>query len=196
MSGKTIRLLLWGLVSINVVALLWVGVVSPRIEARAAGSIGRGDYALQVTDGGTFTEASLQSGPSVVFFGFTHCPEVCPTTLGDILTWQEELGPDQDELNVYFVTVDPERDTADILGDYVGWVPGVVGVTGTAEDVDKALDSFKVYAAKVALDDGDYTMDHSASVLLFDRAGNYSDRVMYQEAPEIAVGKLRKLLDS
>jgi len=196
MSGNKLKLLLWGLVSVNVVALLWVGVIAPRFEARAAADIGRGDYALQITDGGTFTQASLETGPSVVFFGFTHCPEVCPTTLGDILTWQEELGAGEDAFNIYFVTVDSERDTAEILGDYVGWVPGVVGVTGAQEDVDKALSAFKIYAEKVALDDGDYTMDHSASVLLFDEAGRYSDRIAYQEDPAVALDKLRVLLSS
>ena len=195
MTGK-IKLLLWGLVAINVAALLWVGVISPRMAASVSDDIGRGDYALQITDGRTFTQASLEDGPSAVFFGFTHCPEVCPTTLGDILTWQEELGADEDALKVYFVTVDPERDTAEILGDYVGWVPGVVGVTGAQVEVDKALDAFKIYAAKVPLDDGDYTMDHSASVLLFDSKGRYSDRVRYQEDPDVALGKLKKLLES
>ncbi len=195
MSGKSLKLLLWGLVGVNVLALLWVGVLGPRAEAKAQANIGRGDYALQLTDGSTFTQASLEAGPSVVFFGFTHCPEVCPTTLGDILTWQDELGTDE-ALNIYFVTVDPERDTSDILGDYVGWVPGVRGATGTPADVEAALESFKIYAAKVALDDGDYTMDHTASVLLFDREGRYSDKVAYQEDPEMAVGKLRKLLGS
>lgn len=195
MTGK-IKLLLWGLVAINVAALLWVGVISPRMAASVSDDIGRGDYALQITDGRTFTQASLEDGPSAVFFGFTHCPEVCPTTLGDILTWQEELGADEDALKVYFVTVDPERDTAEILGDYVGWVPGVVGVTGAQAEVDKALDAFKIYAAKVPLDDGDYTMDHSASVLLFDSKGRYSDRVRYQEDPDVALGKLKKLLES
>ena len=129
----------------------------------------------------------------MVFFGFTHCPDVCPTTLGDILTWQEEL-PESKNMNVFFVTVDPERDTAEILADYVGWVDGVQGVTGSREEVDKALEAFRIYAARVPLEDGGYTMDHSASVLLFDRSGRYLDRIRYQEETPSALAKLRSAL--
>lgn len=195
MSGKKLRLLLWGLVGINLVALAWVGIISPRMNANVLETLGRGDYALQTTGGEAFTEATLGKGPTAVFFGFTHCPDVCPTTLGDILTWQEEY-PAAADMNVFFVTVDPARDTAEILGDYVGWVDGVQGVTGTQEEVDKALQAFRIYAAKVPLDDGDYTMDHSASVLLFDKRGRYTDRIRYQEELQSAVSKLQTALGS
>ncbi|MEO0946482.1 MAG: SCO family protein [Pseudomonadota bacterium] len=195
MTGK-LKLLLGALVSVNLLAVLWVGVLAPRLEAAAQASIGRGDYALEVTDGSTFTYASLAEGPSAVFFGFTYCPDVCPTTLGDILTWQEILGDESEDLNIYFMTVDPERDTADVLVEYVGWVPGVVGVTGAPDEVTKAIDAFKVYAAKVDLDEGEYTMDHTASILLFDREGRYSDRISFQEDPDMALGKLRALINS
>lgn len=193
MSGK-LKLVIGALVSINLLAVVWVAVLAPRLEAAAEANIGRGDYALQVTDGSTFTQASLTEGPSVVFFGFTYCPDVCPTTLGDILTWQEELGEQGEALNVYFMTVDPERDTADILADYVGWVPGVVGVTGAPEEVAKAIDAFKIYAAKVELEEGEYTMDHTASILLFDHDGRYTDRIAFQENPDMALGKLKSLV--
>ncbi|MDJ0637439.1 MAG: SCO family protein [Paracoccaceae bacterium] len=195
MSGKKLRLLLWGLVAINLAALAWVGIISPRLSATVLETLGRGDYALQTTSGEAFTEASLQGTPTAVFFGFTHCPDVCPTTLGDILTWQEEF-PDAADMNIYFVTVDPARDTADILGEYVGWVDGVQGVTGTQEEVNKALKAFRIYAAKVPLDDGDYTMDHSASVLLFDDQGRYTGRIMYQEDIDSAVEKLKTAISS
>ncbi|MDA8585640.1 SCO family protein [Rhodobacteraceae bacterium] len=193
MSGRTLRLAIWGLVAVNVVALAWVMVISPRMTANAAGKIGHGEYTLAATDGTAFTETSLSQAPSLVFFGFTHCPDVCPTTLGDILTWQEAL-PEARDMNIYFVTVDPTRDTGDILKDYVGWVDGVRGVTGSEEETQKALEAFGVYAARVDLGDGDYTMDHSASVFLFDKDGNYSDRIRYQEDFDTAVGQLKALL--
>ncbi|MCG6885427.1 MAG: SCO family protein [Silicimonas sp.] len=194
MSPKKLRILLWGLVAINLAALAWVMIISPRMNARVIDSLGQGDYVLQTTSGQAFTEATLQNGPSAVFFGFTHCPDVCPTTLGDILTWQEEY-PAAAEMGIYFVTVDPERDTAEILGEYVGWVDGVEGVTGSREELDKTLEAFRIYAAKVPLDDGGYTMDHSASVLLFDRKGRYTDRIRYQEDPASAVKKLRTAIE-
>lgn len=180
MSGKKLRLILWGLVAINLAALAWVGIFAPRMNTRVVDTLGQGGYELTLTGGGTFTEATLRGGPSAVFFGFTHCPDVCPTTLGDILTWQSEI-EGADALDVYFVTVDPERDTAEILGEYLSWVPGVEGVTGSPEELQKALQAFRIYAAKVPLDDGGYTMDHSASVLLFDERGRYTDRIRYQE---------------
>ena len=195
MALKKLRLLLWALVAVNLAALAWVGIISPRMNASVLDTLGRGDYALQTTSGATFSEATLAEGPTAVFFGFTHCPDVCPTTLGDILTWQDEL-PEAKDMNVFFVTVDPARDTSDILGEYVGWVDGVAGVTGSQEEVDKALQAFRIYAAKVPLEDGDYTMDHSASVLLFDEAGRYTDRIMYQEALPSAVEKLKTALGS
>ncbi len=195
MSPKNLRLLLWGLVGINVAALLWVTVVSPRMNASVLDTLGRGEYTLRTTGGGEFTEATLAQGPTAVFFGFTHCPDVCPTTLGDILTWQEEL-PEAKDMNIFFVTVDPERDTAEILGEYVGWVEGVEGVTGSREEVDKAIQAFRIYANKVPLEDGGYTMDHSASVLLFDENGSYTDRIAYQEKLPQAIEKLKSALGS
>lgn len=195
MSGKTLRLFLWGLVAINLAALAYVGVIKPRMDASVLDTLGQGDYTLTTTSGAPFTEDTLTEGPSMVFFGFTHCPDVCPTTLGDILTWQEEL-PASKDMNVFFVTVDPERDTIDILGDYVGWVDGVQGVTGTSEEVDKALQAFRIYAARVPLEGGDYTMDHSASVLLFDERGRYADRIRYQEELPSVIQKLGAALGS
>ncbi len=193
MSTKKLRLFLWGLVAINVAALAWVGIISPRMNATVLDTLGRGDYVLETTSGAPFTEATLDEGPTAVFFGFTHCPDVCPTTLGDMLTWQEEV-PAAKDLKIYFVTVDPARDTAEILGEYVGWVEGVEGVTGSQEELDKALEAFRIYAARVPLDDGDYTMDHSASVLLFDVNGRYSDRIRYQEDLPSAKAKLMAAL--
>jgi len=195
MSGKKLRLLLWGLVAVNLAALAWVGIIKPRMNASVLDTLGQGEYSLTTTTGDTFTEDTLAQGPSMVFFGFTHCPDVCPTTLGEILTWQEEL-PESKGMNVFFVTVDPDRDTSDILGDYVGWVDGVQGVTGSQEEVDKALEAFRIYAARVPLEGGDYTMDHSASVLLFDERGRYTDRIRYQEELPSAVEKLRGVLGS
>lgn len=195
MSPKKLRLLLWGLVGVNLAALAWVGIISPRMNESVLDSLGRGDYALQTTGGSMFTEDTLTNGPTAVFFGFTHCPDVCPTTLGDILTWQEEYPPSKD-MDVYFVTVDPDRDTTDILEEYVGWLDGAQGVTGSQEEIEKALQAFRIYAARVPLDDGDYTMDHSASVLLFDADGRYTDRIMYQEALPSAVAKLKEVLGS
>lgn len=190
-----IRIVLAVVATIAAMGFIWVQFIAPR-DAVMASTVGVGDYSLVGTDGSQFTQATLTGAPSAVFFGFTHCPEVCPTTLGDIATWTAELGDEAEDLRVYFVTVDPERDTSELLSEYVGWVPGVVGVTGTPDEMQKAIRAFKVYAAKVPLDDGDYTMDHSAMILLFDDEGRFTVPIRYQEDFDKAVGKLRKLISS
>ncbi|WP_235859918.1 SCO family protein [Tranquillimonas rosea] len=193
---RKVALVAWG--GLAVLALLaagWIYVLEPRLNRSISDSLGHGDYELVTTDGGTFTQRTLDGGPTAVFFGFAHCPEVCPTTLGDIGVWQdilaeEGLGP----IRTFFVTVDPERDTPEMLGDYVSWVEGVTGVSGSPEEIDKAIRAFRVYARRVPLEDGGYTMDHSSMVLLFDEDGRFFEPIGYQEDTDRAVGKIRRLL--
>jgi protein SCO1/2 len=194
MQSRFFRHVIAGLGAIGAaLAAVWFFVL-PGMNTAIAGGFGRGDYVLAATDGTDFTEKTLSGSPSAVFFGFTHCPEVCPTTLGDIALWQEELG-NAGPIRVFFITVDPERDTAGLLRDYVGWVPGVTGVTGSREEIYKAIKAFRVYARKVALSQGGYTMDHSASILLFDANGNLFEPIGYQEDLDRVLAKLRRLLD-
>lgn len=193
--SRTIRILIAG---IALLALLFTAgwfLLLPRLTQTIADTLGRGDYRLTATDGSTFTEDSLTGTPSAVFFGYTHCPDVCPTTLGDVATWQEELAKDGEQLRVFFVTVDPERDTPEVLGDYVSWAPGVVGVTGSREETDKAIRAFRIYAAKGEVDaGGSYFMDHTATVLLFDRKGRLFEPIGYQEGFDRAIAKLKRLM--
>lgn len=193
---RTALILLWGLSTLALMALLWVQVIAPRLNRSVADTLGQGTYRLAATDGTVFTQETLQGAPSAVFFGFTHCPEVCPTTLGDIAGWQETLGKSGRQLRVYFVTVDPERDSVELLGDYVSWVPGVVGVSGTRAEIDKALKAFRIYSSKVPLEDGGYTMDHSANLLLFDASGRFFEPIGYQEDPARTEDKLMRLFAS
>ncbi|SEF48045.1 protein SCO1/2 [Thalassococcus halodurans] len=182
-----------GLALLALFAALWVVMIIPKMNRTAADSLGMGDYALLTTDRTQFTEDSLKGAPSAVFFGFTHCPEVCPTTLGDIAGWQAELSDQGKELRTYFVTVDPERDTIDMMQEYVSWVPGVVGVSGPEEEVKKAITSFRVYAQKVPLKNGGYTMDHSAFVMLFDKKGRFVQTISYGEQFDSAMKKIDAL---
>jgi protein SCO1/2 len=193
---RTALILLWGLSTLALMALIWVQVIAPRLNRSVADTLGQGTYRLAATDGTVFTQETLRGAPSAVFFGFTHCPEVCPTTLGDIAGWQETLGKSGRQLRVYFVTVDPERDSVELLGDYVSWVPGVVGVSGTRAEIDKALKAFRIYSSKVPLDDGGYTMDHSANLLLFDESGRFFEPIGYQEDPVRTEDKLMRLFAS
>lgn len=192
---RKIAIAAWAGLAIVALAALWLVVLEPRLNETVADTLGQGDYELVTTDGGTFTEATLDGAASAVFFGFTHCPEVCPTTLGDIGMWQEILAEEGDgPIRAYFVTVDPERDTPEILDDYVSWAEGVTGVSGSPEEVDKAIRAFRIFAQKVPLDDGGYTMDHSVIVLLFDEDGRFVEPITYREDPDKAVEKIRRLL--
>lgn len=193
-ASRLVKLAVYALIAANAIALLWFWLGAPWLAAQAEAKIGQGDYELAGTDGSNFTSDTLSGTPSAVFFGFTHCPEVCPTTMGDIATWKEELGDAAKDLRVFFVTVDPERDTAEVLDDYVSWVPDVTGVTGSPEQIDAAIHAFGVVARKVPLEGDDYTMDHSASVRLFDGSGRYVGSIAYQEDPAEAMRKLRELV--
>lgn len=197
-SMRKIRYLLWSLVALAAAAAVWFMVISPRLQTLGdAGTtnLGHGDYRLAATDGTEFTQASLKGQPTAVFFGFTNCPDVCPTTLGEVAGWQEELAKEGLDLKVFFVTVDPERDSVEVLKEYVSWAPGVVGVSGSPEELAKAIKAFRVYARKVPSEKG-YTMDHSAMTLLFDAKGNYSGLIGYQEDPARAKASLDKLIGS
>ncbi|MBE3637591.1 SCO family protein [Mangrovicoccus algicola] len=179
-----------------VAAAIAAAVILPQLEGDPIAELGRGDYELATTSGESFTEDTLRGAPSAVFFGFTHCPEVCPTTLGEVDGWKSVLSEEGRDLRVFFVTVDPERDTLEVLGDYVSWVPGVTGVSGSPDEVAEAIRAFRIYAAKVPLEDGGYTMDHSASVLLFDAKGRLSGVIPYQAEDERALSAIRELYSS
>ncbi|MDT1063003.1 SCO family protein [Paracoccus sp. CPCC 101403] len=197
-SLRPLRIVLWVLVAVAAFALAWFQLISPRLQVLSESgtdNMGRGEYQLIASDGSTFTQDSLKGQPSAVFFGFTHCPDVCPTTLGEVAGWQEEVAKKGQSLRVFFVTVDPERDTPEVIKDYVSWVPGVIGVSGSPEEVGKAIKAFRVYARKVPGENGDYSMDHSAMTLLFDKDGRYSGLIGYQEAPERVQANLAKLVE-
>lgn len=154
-------------------------------------------FTLVDQQGATITEAAFRGHPSAVFFGFTHCPEVCPTTLFELDGWLKELGAEGEDIAAYFVTVDPERDTAEIMDSYVSNVSDrITGITGDPDKVLAMAKSFGIYWKRVELEGGDYTMDHTASVLLLNSAGDFAGTIAYGENPENAVAKLKRLADS
>ena len=132
--------------------------------------------------------------PTMVFFGFTWCPDVCPTTLSDISGWLDDLGPDADRLNVSLITVDPERDSPEVLADYLShFDPRIVGLTGTLSEIERAASGFRARFEKVQRD-GDYTMDHTAGVFLFGADGRFASIIDYHEDRRFAVPKIRRAM--
>lgn len=192
---RHLRIGLWGLLIATGLWTAWLVMpVAPPLP-QSSESLGQGSYRLQTTEGQPFTSASLIGQPSLVFFGFTHCPDVCPTTMADIAGWKEDLGPLGDDLKVWFITVDPNRDTADILRAYLSWIPGANGVTGDPAELRKALEAFSIAAREVTTEDGGYAVDHSAPVLLFDQNGRNREIFTYQEAADQVISALRRVLE-
>jgi protein SCO1/2 len=151
-------------------------------------------FALVDQKGAPITEQAFRGHPSAVFFGFTHCPEVCPTTLFELDGWLASLGAEAAGVNAYFVSIDPERDTPPVLDAYVTNVSKrIVGITGDPAKVAAMAKAFSIYVRKVPTDDGDYTMDHTASVILLDRKGGFFGTIAYGEDGETAKAKLKRL---
>jgi protein SCO1/2 len=151
-------------------------------------------FTLVDQKGAPITEAAFRGQPSVVFFGFTHCPEVCPTTLFELSGWLKTLGDDGKTLHAYFVSVDPERDTPPVMNAYVSnFSDRITGITGDPDKVHAMAKSFGIYWKKVDTGDGDYTMDHTASVLLLNSKGDFAGTIAYGESASAAVEKLKRL---
>jgi protein SCO1/2 len=177
---------------IALVVVLWLfgglrGVTAPS-------AIG-GPFRLTDQAGQTVTEKNLQGKPTLIFFGFTHCPDVCPTSLFEISEVLRAMGKDADRINAYFISVDPERDTAAAMKDYLSsFDPHLKGLIGDPDAVAKVLSSFRVYAKKVPLKDGDYTMDHTALIYLMDRDGKFVAPFNLKRTPEAAAADLKRYL--
>ena len=154
-----------------------------------------GPFQLVDQDGKTITDESMKGRPFLVFFGFTHCPDICPTTLFEVSELLTKLGPDADRVGALFVTVDPERDTAGKMKDYLSsFDPHLVGVTGDPAAITAMIKSYRVYAKKVPLDAGGYTMDHTAIVYLMDKDGRFVAPFNMKRRPQEAAADLRRYL--
>lgn len=187
------RIILWGLVVLAALGATALFVFAPPREPATTG-LGGGTYSLVDGRGQPVDQAMLTGHPSLLFFGYTHCPDVCPTTMAEMATWFETLGPAADGVKAYFVTVDPERDTPAVIGDYVGWLDGkVTAVTGSRAEIDKMMTAWRVLGEKVGTGD-DYTMNHTASVFLVNAQGGFEGTIAYGENADTAVAKIRKLM--
>ncbi|MGA9321293.1 MAG: SCO family protein [Xanthobacteraceae bacterium] len=161
---------------------------------RAVASVG-GPFHLEDQTGKPFTDQDMKGRPFLVFFGYTHCPDVCPTTLLEISDVMKALGKDADRTGALFVTVDPERDSPAVLKDYLSnFDPHLRALTGDPAAVEAALKAYRVYAAKIPLKDGDYTMDHTAAVYLMDKDGRFVSTFNLKQSPEAAASQLRGYL--
>ena len=185
--------LLW-LAIFLIVALSTIWRLVPPFAGLGPASAIGGPFALTDAAGRRVTDADLAGKPYAIFFGYTHCPDVCPTTLQDMTDWLKALGPDAGKLRFVFVTVDPARDTPAALADYMrAFDPRILALTGSQADLDKTLQAFRVYAKKGEVKNGGYAMDHTAAIYLMDRAGAFKTLIGYGENSEAALARLREL---
>ncbi len=145
------------------------------------------------------TQAAFAAQPVALFFGYTHCPDVCPTTMFELDGWMKQVDPEGNRMKAYFVTVDPERDTPELLKQYISNVSQrIIGISGSPDKVADVVKGFRIYAKKVPIDannpEGDYTMDHTASVFLLNNGGRFKGTISYGEDGAVAVKKLENLL--
>jgi protein SCO1/2 len=199
MSARSVRFLvvsaafLAGLVVCFGVVMLVTGRVSTPVAQQIA-AIG-GPFKLTDQNGKEVTDQNLKGRPFLVFFGFTHCPDVCPTTLFEVSEIMRALGPDADRVGALFMTVDPERDTPSIMKDYLSsFDPHLTGLTGDPAAVAAAGKAYRVYYKKVPLDQGGYTMDHTAIVYLMDKDGRFVSPFSLKRSADAAAADLRKYL--
>ncbi len=155
-----------------------------------------GPFRLEATNGGIIDRNDLKGAPYGAFFGFTHCPEVCPTTLYTLTDAYEQLGNAAKDFHVYFITVDPERDSLGYLKDYLSnFDTRIIGLVPNPEQLADVTRSFRIVYEKVPTSDGSYTMNHTASVFLFRADGSFAGTMAYGEDKDMRMGKLRKLLE-
>lgn len=198
---KIVRIVIWGLVAL---LAAWLLMLSSRITPPARETInamGSSEPAIGkpfelVSHGGqVINNDALRGKPYLVFFGFTHCPDVCPTTLFELTDLMKELGPLANEFNVAFISVDPERDTQEMLRDYMtSFDPRIMALRGDLAHTASAVKAFAAYSRKVPTEGGNYTMDHTAGVYLMDAKGEFKGTLDMHESREIRLQKIRNLL--
>lgn len=203
-TAGAVRKLLWVMAG---VALLLGGLLYLGLEKSGAGKPAEavsalpfgGPFELTGPDGATLSDKSLAGKPYAIFFGFTRCPDVCPTTLSRLALWRKKLGSNADKFNIVFVSVDPDRDKPADIGAYVElFGTPIIAATGTDVQLAQIRKGFGVYVKKVPLDpakpDGDYTIDHTAGIFLMDAQGRLSSIIDHHEGEATALDKLRMLV--
>ena len=194
-TPRPLLLLLAAFVAALALSAIGLGMLAKLRPGVSVSAVG-GPFALQTGDGRTVTDRDMLGEPFLVFFGYTHCPDVCPTTLAQISQVLTALGPDT-KLKVLFITVDPERDTPKVVKDYAAsFYPGMIGLTGTPEQVTAAEKAYKVYAAKARpTSDGIYTVDHSSIIYLMGTDGRFLAHFAHGATADQIADGLRKVLN-
>jgi protein SCO1/2 len=206
MTGiEALRIIRYGAFAlIGVLALGWaavglglidVGKRAPAVRELKIGSPVVVSFKLSDQEGRPVSEADIKGRPTVLFFGFTYCPDVCPTTLASLTAIMSKMGAEAaDKLAVFMVSVDPERDTPGELKQYLSsFDPRIRALTGAPDQIAAIAAPLKIYYAKVAIEGGGYTMDHDAAIYLIDAKGGFAGTIAYGEDATTAQAKLERL---
>lgn len=154
-----------------------------------------GPFALVDQTGRRVTQDDLRGRPGLVVFGFTHCPDVCPTTLAAITRWLERLGPAAGSLQPFFATIDPQRDTPELLALYLdAFDPRIRALTGPPEEVEAMARAWRVTVRRIDLGQGAFTYDHTTAIFVLDAAGKVVTLIDPHESDEMALAKIRRVL--
>jgi protein SCO1/2 len=201
---KTIRYASWAVVAITVFVALatslgWVReeVLAPRQNKQELSALllAGGSFSATDQNGKVFTEKNITGKPTLMFFGFTSCPNICPTTLSELTIILEALKADADKLNVVFVSVDPERDTTKQMADYLSaFDKRIIGLTLTPQELADMSKRFHFYYKRVPLEDGDYTMDHTAGVYMLEANGAFRGILDLHEPEKTKMEKVNMLI--
>ena len=193
LSDRTRRLaiplaaFLLGLLMLGVTAVV---TLTPASRPAGSANVG-GPFTLVDQDGRTVTDRDFLGRPHLVFFGFTHCPDICPTKLFEMSEALRATGEKGRGLNALFITVDPERDRPEVLKSYLAsFDDRIVGLTGTLEAIEATVRAYRGFARKVPTKDGDYTMEHTALVYLMDKSGRFIGSFNLNRPPQEAAQEL------
>ena len=194
---QTPRALWWalgGFVALMIASAIGLGALVAERPQQAATSVIGGPFRLDAGGGQLVSDSDLRGAPFLVFFGYTHCPDICPTTLLNVSEALRQLGPDA-KIKALFVTVDPERDTPELMRDYVGnFDSRIVGLSGDRAAIDKMIAAYRVYARKTPDEHGGYSMDHSAVIYLMDRNGRFLRSFNLNRPADQAAAELKGIL--
>ena len=145
-------------------------------------------------NGQPFKSATLKNKPSLLFFGFTNCPEICPTTLADLSQITKEVTSNDDSINIIFVTLDPKRDNKEHLKDYIEYFDGnIIGVTGNKIEIKEFADNWGVFYETIKTTDNNYTLNHTATVFMIDKLGNFRGTISWGENESFIIQKINNL---
>ena len=197
MSLAKLRIILWvvvGAAALGAIILLWRQAAPEQTESTSFAASFGGPFTLTASDGQPFPSSKLNGKPAALFFGFTHCPDVCPTTLARLAKLRRQLGQGDDAFSIVFISVDPERDTPAEVGNYLKlFDTPVVGLTGSQAQLDRVKKQYGIYSRKVAQPGGGYSVDHTATIILLDRDGQFVATVSPEEGDPVALEKLKRV---